>query len=106
MDITRNDYSDVRSNATDDQKFKKAYQVVDRPQATGRDIHEDYLRSPPRNQPPEYGDTSVSRHPGIKEGAREPVDPKRDGVLGDEAASKVTKQSELEAVTTQNSVHP
>ncbi|KAH9949874.1 hypothetical protein B0H21DRAFT_72328 [Amylocystis lapponica] len=101
MDTTRRDFSDRRSN---DQAFKKQYQVVGRPEVAERDIHEDYVKNPPNNQPTEPMTDRRAR--GLKEGAREELDPKQEGVLGDEPIGKIAKQAELESMTQENAVHP
>ena len=43
---------------------------------------------------------------GAKEGAREETDPQQEGVLGDPGVGKPLKQSVLEEMTTEGSVHP
>ncbi|KAI0662152.1 hypothetical protein C8Q70DRAFT_629805 [Cubamyces menziesii] len=84
--------------------FKKAFQTVDRPPVTERDIHEQYMRDPPRNITPE---PSADRKTlGLKEGAREETDPKQDGVLGNQPTGKMLQQDALEDLTTGSSVHP
>ncbi|KAI0330482.1 hypothetical protein GY45DRAFT_745654 [Cubamyces sp. BRFM 1775] len=84
--------------------FKKAFQTVDRPPVTERDIHEQYMQDPPHNMTPE---PSTDRKTlGLKEGAREETDPKQDGILGDQSTGKILHQDALEDLTTGSSVHP
>ncbi|KAI0631918.1 hypothetical protein C8Q77DRAFT_882219 [Trametes polyzona] len=101
----RHDLAD-RAAATDEsQTFKKPFQTVDRPPVTERDIHEQYIQDPPHNE----GLSHVAvdhRGRGLKEGAQEETDPKQDGVLGDQPVGKELKQSALETLTTESSVHP
>lgn len=42
---------------------------------------------------------------GLKEGAREETDPKVEGVLGEEATSKVTKEAAIGELLNENSLH-
>ncbi|RPD62665.1 hypothetical protein L226DRAFT_610837 [Lentinus tigrinus ALCF2SS1-7] len=94
-----------RANVTDEsQAFKKAHQTVDRPPVTERDIHEQYMQDPPHNIPFEPNTDRKTR--GAKEGAQEETDPKQDGVLGDEPTGKLSRQSALEEMTTESSIHP
>ncbi|KAF9808963.1 hypothetical protein IEO21_07685 [Rhodonia placenta] len=105
MDTTRNNYPNVRSKVTDEERtFKKPYQTVGRPETTDHVIHEEYLKDPPHNQSNELSTDRTTR--GLKEGAREQVDPKQEGVLGEETTGKISKESELGTLTTENSVHP
>ncbi|KAI0770139.1 hypothetical protein C8Q74DRAFT_875742 [Fomes fomentarius] len=91
------------ANTTDEsQTFKKPFQTVDRPPVTGHDIHEDYMRDPPNNQPYEPNTDRLS----AKEGAGEEMYPTQDGVLGNQEIGKQLKQDALEDLTTQSSVHP
>lgn len=46
-----------------------------------------------------------AKAPGIKEGAREEIDPKQEGVLGDEPVGRVKKDAALGAVANENTVH-
>ncbi|KAI0667749.1 hypothetical protein C8Q78DRAFT_981669 [Trametes maxima] len=102
--IRRNDLTD-RANVTDaSSTFKKPFQIVGRPPVTERDIHEEYLQDPPDNQ---FYASITERNPrGLKEGAREETELKQEGVLGDQPVGKIEKESALETLTTQSSVHP
>ncbi|KAI0699920.1 hypothetical protein C8T65DRAFT_580726 [Cerioporus squamosus] len=94
-----------RANVTDEsQTFKKAYQTVDRPPVTERDIHEEYMQDPPHNLPSEPNTDRKTR--GQKEGAQEETDPKQDGVLGDANVGKQLRTSALQELATESSVHP
>ncbi|RDX53557.1 hypothetical protein OH76DRAFT_1469993 [Lentinus brumalis] len=96
---------DLGANVTDESRtFKKAYQTVDRPSVTERDIHEEYMRDPPHNQP--TTPNTDRKTPGKKEGAQEETDPKQDGVLGDVNIGKPSRTTALEELATESSVHP
>ncbi|CCM04131.1 uncharacterized protein FIBRA_06292 [Fibroporia radiculosa] len=106
MDTTRNDFHHAHSGrgGDEEQMSKKGYQVVDRPPVTDHDIHDEYLKHPPNNQPTELMTNRGTR--GQKEGGRDELDPKREGVLGDEPTSRITMETALEETTTEHSVHP
>ncbi|EMD40081.1 hypothetical protein CERSUDRAFT_122173 [Gelatoporia subvermispora B] len=86
-----------------DQKFKKEYQVVDRPAVTDHDINDEYFRNPPNNEPTEP--ITSRKAPGLKEGAREETDLKVDGVLGDQPTSRILPDVARSNVVQENSVH-
>ncbi|KAI0647833.1 hypothetical protein C8Q79DRAFT_952142 [Trametes meyenii] len=102
--IRSNDPAD-RANVTDaSSTFKKTFQTVGRPPVTERDIHEEYLKDSLKNEP--YAPNTGWTTRDLKEGAREETGPKQDGVLGDQPVGKIEKESALEALTTQSSIHP
>ncbi|TFK91847.1 hypothetical protein K466DRAFT_573398 [Polyporus arcularius HHB13444] len=87
---------DLGANVTDESRtFKKAYQTVDRPSVTERDIHEEYMRDPPHNVP--STPNTDRKTAGKKEGAQQETDYKQD------APSRTTA---LEELATESSVHP
>ena len=125
----RHDLAEEGRTITDDTRvFKKPFQTVDRPQVTDHNINDEYMRNPPQvlyissykekdcakstlaqNLPieTEKAPTQPTRGVrGAKEGAYGDIDPKEDGVLGDLPVGKRTKESALEEIVTEASVHP
>ncbi|KZT09271.1 uncharacterized protein LAESUDRAFT_723003 [Laetiporus sulphureus 93-53] len=97
MDTTPYDFPDIRKKLIkDDQKFKKQYQVVDRPPVTDHDINEEYLRDPPNNEPAET--TTDYKARGLKRGARK-VNTKQEDV-------RITKESALGTTANESSIYP
>ncbi|KAL1713867.1 hypothetical protein EV715DRAFT_295685 [Schizophyllum commune] len=86
----------------DGKQFKKATQEVNRPTVTDHNIHEDFVRNPPNNEPIEF--THIKTR-GLKEGAKEP-EPYEPGVTGHEGIGR-PKHADVEGEAVQEgSVHP
>ncbi|KAI0074124.1 hypothetical protein K474DRAFT_1602111 [Panus rudis PR-1116 ss-1] len=101
----RNEFANPDVPVTDETNtFKKAYQTVGKPPVTDN-INDQYYRDPPHVNNSEVPTTNRKSR-GAKEGAREETDPKQEGVLGDEASSKLQKSTMLEQMTNESSVHP
>ncbi|KAH8104733.1 hypothetical protein BXZ70DRAFT_922154 [Cristinia sonorae] len=100
----RNDLAEQGRPITDDTEvFKKPFQTVDKPAVTSDNINDQYYRDPPNNQP--IGSTTGRTSWGPKEGAFEEIDPKQEGVLGDQAIGKQTKETALAETVSENTVH-
>ncbi|KAL1685512.1 hypothetical protein GGG16DRAFT_66160 [Schizophyllum commune] len=89
----------------DGKQFKKAtqpFQEVNRPTVTDHNIHEDFVRNPPNNEPIEFTHTKTR---GLKEGAKEP-EPYEPGVTGHEGIGR-PKHADVEGEAVQEgSIHP
>ncbi|KAL1663865.1 hypothetical protein GGF50DRAFT_26392, partial [Schizophyllum commune] len=89
----------------DGKQFKKAaqpFQEVNRPTVTDHNIHEDFVRNPPNNEPIEFTHTKTR---GLKEGAKEP-EPYEPGVTGHEGTGR-PKHADVEGEAVQEgSIHP
>ncbi|KAL1742964.1 hypothetical protein HDZ31DRAFT_65477 [Schizophyllum fasciatum] len=86
----------------DGKHFKKAAQEVNRPAVTDHNIHEDFVRNPPNNEPIEFTNT---RTRGLKEGAKEP-EPYEPGVTGNEGTGR-PKHADVEGeILQEGSIHP
>ncbi|KAL4249086.1 hypothetical protein ABKN59_007528 [Abortiporus biennis] len=85
--------------------FKKHSQTVNRSHVTDHNINDDYLRDPPLNAslPSEAAVNLPSRR--AKEVAREDIDSKEEGILGDEPVGKQLRSDALEELVSENTVH-
>ncbi|KAI1794941.1 hypothetical protein LXA43DRAFT_94785 [Ganoderma leucocontextum] len=104
--ISRHDRHDELNRTDEALTFKKPYQIVNRPAVTEHDMHEEYLKHPPHNEPSEP--SSNQRSWGLKAGAREAeeAESRREDALGSPGRGKPLKEAILEEMTTESSVHP
>lgn len=98
----RHDLAEEGRPVTDDSRaFKKSFRTVDVPPVTDN-INDQYFRDPPNNvEQPARGRATQS----VKEGTFEDADRKLEGVLGDQAIGKQTKEAALGEMVNENTVH-
>jgi len=118
----RHDLAEEGRPVTDDSRaFKKSFRTVDVPPVTDN-INDQYFRDPPNvttshqlffhvHQGTDHDEQNVEQPArgratqSVKEGTFEDADRKLEGVLGDQAIGKQTKEAALGEMVNENTVH-
>ncbi|KAM5539474.1 hypothetical protein V8D89_006926 [Ganoderma adspersum] len=104
--ISRHDRHDEMNRTDEALTFKKPYQIVNRPTVIEHDMHERYLKDPPHNEP--SGPTTNLRSWDLEEKARKAKEAEnlREDIQGSPGRGKRSKETILEEMTIEGSVHP
>ncbi|PIL22774.1 hypothetical protein GSI_15468 [Ganoderma sinense ZZ0214-1] len=118
--ISRHDRHDEMNRTDEALTFKKPYQIVNRPAVTEHDMHEQYLKHPPHPQilisgtfrmQNESSETATNLHSWdspVEERARKAREAEslREDILGSPGRGKPLKETIMEEMATEDSVHP